>query len=131
MKHYKIEACCKAFFPMGQKALLKSFAQSHGIKSFATFLYVKLMKMWPKIRQIDGKTTNLLLLKNCVNLTKKLENSANLTKNWKIVQSFFSHGMLQRFFAIVNCIMVCDLTEKSKLQRKFHRYSSFSKPYRN
>ena len=55
---------CKAFFPMGKKAL-------HD---------------FPIFRQIDG------IMQNCgfyVNLTKKSE----------FVQRFFSHGMLQRFFA--------------------------------
>ena len=54
----------------------------------------------------------------------------------KLCNGLFSHiyvhGMLQMFFAIANCIMVCDLTEKLKLQRKFLPKSLFtSKPYRN
>ena len=41
-----IEPCCKAFSPMGQKALLKTFAQSHEIKSFVPFFReIKEMQM--------------------------------------------------------------------------------------
>ena len=53
-----IRACCKAFSPMGQKALLKTFAQSHGIKTFAPFFREIKENFSGKttiFREIDGK----------------------------------------------------------------------------
>ena len=55
----------------------------------------------------------------------------------QIVQSFFSHGMLQSFLAKLfvpwekNLCTLSDLTEKLKLERKFLPNSLSSKPYRN
>ena len=58
-------------------------------------------------------------------------------KNLQIVQSFFSRGMLQSFFAKVFVPWEKKLCKKSiwrkklRLQRKFLLNSLFSKPYRN
>ena len=63
---------------MGQKALLKSFAQSHGIKTFAGFFFVKLSSFY----------SFYFLCKNSVNLTEKLENCAKLFIPWDVAKLF-------------------------------------------
>ena len=83
---------------MGQKALQKTFATSHGIKSFALF------------RQIDGilhKVANFVKLTEKIrkrswfdeNVSKLKSSVVNFTE--KKLQSFLSHRKLQRFFAKV------------------------------
>ena len=58
------------------------------------------------------------------------KNSVNLTKNYKLCKAFFPMGVA-KVFCKAFAHMICDLTEKLKLQRKFLPYSLFSKPYRN
>ena len=53
---------CKGFFPMGQKALLKSFATSHGIKTFAQYL------IWRKNCNCKGNFFPIVYLVNHIEI---------------------------------------------------------------
>ena len=128
---------------MGQKALLKTFAQSHGTKTFANF--------FAKLKRIYSRREHFTIHEIFVKVTKKLQIQI-FPSNWRknfIFQLFCQFdektNCAKLFFpwdvAKVFCKAFCpmgkkalqkiNLTEKMMLQRKFLLNSLFSKPYRN
>ena len=75
----------QSFYPMGQKALLKTFAQSHGIKTFAGF-FVKLTSF---LAFTTHFSSNWQKNHHCA---AKMQISVNLTTNSKSCKAFYPMG---------------------------------------